>query len=98
MLAAGDGERQGGPPTGAVWATRAARAARHSAQARRASAMDATKRWNADRRKEDFGAPLPGAPNVIYRVLAKPLRFELWGAREDLSPTDLLPRHAADLS
>ena len=40
-LAAGDGERRGRPPTGAVWATRVARAARRSARARRASDMDA---------------------------------------------------------
>ena len=40
-LMAGDGERRGRPPTGAVWATREARAARRSARARRASDMDA---------------------------------------------------------
>ena len=40
-LAAGDGERRGGPPAGTVWATHAARAARRSARARRASAMEA---------------------------------------------------------
>ena len=28
---------------------------------------------------------------VGYRVPAKPLRFELWGAREDLPPTDPRP-------
>ena len=28
---------------------------------------------------------------VGYRVPAKPLRFELWGAREDLSPTAPCP-------
>ena len=38
-LTAGDGERRGRPPTGAVWATREARAARRSARARRASDM-----------------------------------------------------------
>ena len=42
VLAAGDGERRGHPPTGAVWATRLARAAQGSARARRASAMDST--------------------------------------------------------
>ena len=30
--------------------------------------------------EESSGTPLPGAPNVGYRVPAKPLRFELWGA------------------
>ena len=40
-------------------------------------------RSNTEQRKKDSGAPLPGAPNVGYRVPAKPLRFELWGARED---------------
>src|SRR4051812_44132991 len=34
--------RTRGPPTGAVWATRLARAARRSARARRGSAMDTT--------------------------------------------------------
>src|SRR3954470_19291398 len=38
---AGDGERRGRPPTGAVWATGEARAAQRSARARRASDMDA---------------------------------------------------------
>ena len=38
-------------------------------------------------RKENSGAPLPGAPYVGSWVPAKPLRFELWGAREDLSLT-----------
>ena len=32
-----------------------------------------------------FGAPLPGAPNVGFRVPAKPLRFKLWGEHKDLS-------------
>ena len=35
--------------------------------------------------ERSYGAPLPGAPNVGSRVPAKPLMFELWGAREDLS-------------
>ena len=58
--------------------------------------MDATKRWDADQRKEDFGAPLPGAPNVGYRVLAKPLRFELSGVHEDLLPTEMRPEPRCD--
>ena len=46
-------------------------------------------RWQhgADQRKENSGAPLPGAPNVGSWVPAKPLRFDLWGAREDFSLT-----------
>ena len=32
---------------------------------------------------------------VGCRVPAKPLRFELWGAREDLSPTDPRPNASA---
>ena len=40
-LTAGDGERWGRPPTGAVWAMQEARAARRLARARRASDMDA---------------------------------------------------------
>ena len=90
-LMAGDVEQRGGPLTGVVWAMRVARVALRSARARRASAIDATKRWDADQRKENSGAPLPGAPNVGSWVPAKPLRFELWGARELLS---LLPIHA----
>ena len=31
---------------------------------------------------------------VVYKVLAKPLRFELWGAHEDLS----LSKHALNLA
>ena len=46
--------------------------------------MDAMKRWDTDQRKEDSGTPLPGAPNVGYRVPAKPLRFKHWRVREDL--------------
>ena len=49
---------------------------------------------DADRCEESFGAPLPGAPNVGFRVPAKPLRFEHWGAREDLP----LPNHALTLT
>ena len=41
-LVAGDGEQRRRPPTGAVWATRLASAARRLARARRASAMDTT--------------------------------------------------------
>ena len=41
-LTAGDGERRGRPPTGAVWATREASAARRLARARRASDMGVT--------------------------------------------------------
>ena len=57
--------------------------------------MDATKQWDADQRKEDFGAPLPGAPNVGFRVPVKPLRFEHWGAHEDLSLTNDTLTHFA---
>ena len=42
--------------------------------------------------RDSSGAPLPGAPNVGYRVPAKPLRFELWGAHEDLLPTETRPQ------
>ena len=42
--------------------------------------------------RDSSGAPLPGAPNVGYQVPAKPLRFELWDAREDLLPTDPRPK------
>ena len=56
-----------------------------------ASAMEVTERRSTDRRKGSYNAPLPSAPNVGSRVPAKPLRFELWGAREVLS---LLPIYA----
>ena len=60
---------------------------------RSASALGSPDIGTAERRRiywwgRDSGAPLPGAPNVGSRVPAKPLRFELWGAREFLS---LLP-------
>ena len=58
--------------------------------------MDATKRCDADRRKGDFGTPLPGAPNVGYRVPTKLLRFELWGAHKDLLPTGTCPEPCRD--
>ena len=55
-----------------------------------------TKRQDAEQRKERFGAPLPGTPNVGFRVPAKPLRFEYWGAHEDLSlPRSLSPNRKA---
>ena len=44
--------------------------------------------------RKSSGAPLPGAPNVGYRVPTKPLRFEHWGVREDL----LLPNLALNLA
>ena len=48
---------------------------------------------DADRCEESFGAPLHGAPNVGFRVPAKPLRFEHWGAHEDLSSPIAYSRH-----
>ena len=33
---------------------------------------------------------------VGYRVPAKPLRFELWGAHEDLLPTETRPKPRRD--
>ena len=92
-LAAGDGERWGGPPMGAVWATRVLRAARRSARARRASAMEAVERQRVDRQKRGFDAPLPGVPNVGFRVPQTLERFELWGAHEEHSlPSSLAKR------
>ena len=37
-------------------------------------------------------------PCVGYRVLAKPLRFKLWGAHEDLFPAETHQNLAANLS
>ena len=59
--------------------------------------MDATKQWDVDRRKESFGTPLPGAPNVGFRVPAKPLRFKHWGAHEDF-PLSILTLYASSRS
>ena len=56
--------------------------------------MDATKRGDADRWEESFNAPLPSTSDVGFRVPAKPLRFEHWGAREDFP----LPNHALNLT
>ena len=50
-------------------------------------------RRDTDLQKEGFGTPLPGAPNVGFWVPAKPLRFEHWGAHEDLSPSSSRPHH-----
>ena len=57
------------------------------------SAMRAKRNIDGERvdGRESSGAPLPGAPNVGYRVPAKPLRFELWGAHEDHLPTETRP-------
>ena len=44
VLATGDGDRRGGPPTGAIRVTRTAKATQRSARARRASAMDVVER------------------------------------------------------
>ena len=74
--------------------TRVARAARRLVRARRASAMNLVECQNTDRREESFSAPLPGAPNVGFRVPAKPLRFKHWGAHEDFP----LPNHALSLA
>ena len=52
------------------------------------------KRRDADRREESLGSPLPSAPNVGFRVPAKPLSFEHWGAHKD-SP---LPNHALSVT
>ena len=53
--------------------------------------LGTTEQLDAEGRKGSFGAPLPGAPNVGSRVPAKPSRFEHWGVREDLLPTDPRP-------
>ena len=58
--------------------------------------MDAMKRRNTDQRKEYSRAPLPGTPNVRYRVPAKPLWFELWGAHEDLLLIETRPQPRRD--
>ena len=44
-------------------------------------------------RKESSGTALPGAPNVEFRVPAKPLWFEQWRARSS-PPTDPRPSFA----
>ena len=38
----------------------------------------------------------PRGNSVGYRVLAKSLRFELWGAHEDLLPTKTRPQPRRD--
>ena len=83
---AGDGERWGRPPTGAVWATQAARAARRSAQARRVSAMDMTED-QCETTEERFRRTSTWHAKCQMLGSGRPLRYKLWGAREDLSPT-----------
>src|SRR3954468_23424847 len=81
-LMAGDGERRGRLPTGAVWATREAMAARCSARARRASDMDATVGG-----ERSGGRQIPAHPYLARQMsdfgFRQPLRFELWGACGD---------------
>ena len=95
-LAAGDGEQRGHPSTGALWATRAARAARRSARARRASAMDTTEDHTRTAEERFQRTPTWHAKCRISGS-GRPLRFEHWGVRRDLSPTDLRPISSRDL-
>ena len=44
--------------------------------------------------RRSSGTPLPGTPNIGYRVPAKPLRFKHWGAHKDFP----LPKHALSLA
>ena len=75
----GDAGSEGGPALGTGLTS-----VRHGCDGRRR-----TGRWTTN-----CGAPLPGAPNVGFRVPAKLLRFEHWGAHEDLP----LPNHALSLT
>ena len=81
-LTAGDGERRGRPPTGAVWATWEARAVRRSARARRASDMDAVVGKNKTTEGKFRRTP---TWRIKCRISGsgRPLRFEHWGARGD---------------
>ena len=65
-LTAGDGERRGCPPTGAVWATREASAARRSARARRASDMGVTVGGERGGGRRIPVHPLRGAPKMSW--------------------------------
>ena len=56
------------------------------------------KRRDMERREGSFSAPLPGAPNVRFRVPTKPLRFKLWGAHEDISLPSLLSQRSQCLA
>ena len=85
-------------PAGAVWVTRAVRAARRSARTRRASAMGTAKRWRIDWRKGGSDAPLPGAPNVGFRAPQTLDRFQLWGACEELNLPSLPIRRSHGLA
>ena len=57
---------------GASGSVRAGHAAQRSGLPAWSLDMVMTMRWDAERRKADPGAPLPGAPNVEFRVLADP--------------------------
>ena len=79
-------------------ATRAGQAAQRSALVLESPDIGAVECRGTNKRinwrKKSSGAPLPGTPNVGSRVPAKTLRFEHWGAHEDLP----LPNHALSLA
>ena len=57
-------------------------------------------RWKITReqRKKDSGAPTSWRAKCQISGFGRPLRFEHWGARGDLSPTDPRPISSRDLS
>ena len=60
--------------------------------------MEAVGKRGIDRRKRDSDAPLPGVPNVRFRVPQTLERFELWGACGDLNLPSLPTRDPLSLA
>ena len=93
-LAAGNGERRGHPPTVAVWATRAARAARCSARARGVSAMDTT-----EDRMRNSGRKIPLYPYLARQMsdvgFRQTLKIRTLRCAQRSSPYRLAPRRIA---
>ena len=80
VLMAGDGERRGWPPKGAVWATREARAARRSARAHERLTWI---RWSVKNRalEDEFRRTPTWRAKCRISGSGRPSRFEHLGAR-----------------
>ena len=83
-LTAGDGERRGRPPTGAVWATQEASAARRR---RGPDERQTWMRWSEKNKTTErkFRRTPTWRAKCWISGSGRPLRFEHWGARGDFA-------------